>query len=177
MNDLILAPSQRSVIPALAAAAGERARMRFLEFFAANIRNPHTRRAYARAADEIPGLVRERRRSVDRCHSAGARCHLDRGRHARASCVERQAKASRDPSPVQLARDRPGRAGQPDRLGARASARRDVRCQKSPQSRANTNRVFAGNVMAAEVGKPSHSDPSAVIPPKLPCAFRLNHWS
>jgi hypothetical protein len=28
--------------------------MRFLEFFAANVRNPHTRRAYARAADEFP---------------------------------------------------------------------------------------------------------------------------
>jgi hypothetical protein len=27
--------------------------MRFLEFFAANIRNPHTRRAYARAAKEF----------------------------------------------------------------------------------------------------------------------------
>jgi hypothetical protein len=32
---------------------GDRAAMRFLEFFAANIRNPHTRRAYARAADEF----------------------------------------------------------------------------------------------------------------------------
>jgi hypothetical protein len=41
------------VVPALVAAAGERAGMRFLEFFAANIRNPHTRRAYARAADEF----------------------------------------------------------------------------------------------------------------------------
>jgi site-specific recombinase XerC len=40
-------------LPALVAAAGERAGMRFLEFFAANIRNPHTRRAYARAADEF----------------------------------------------------------------------------------------------------------------------------
>ena len=37
----------------LIAAAGERASMRFLEFFTANIRNPHTRRAYARAADEF----------------------------------------------------------------------------------------------------------------------------
>jgi hypothetical protein len=27
--------------------------MRFLEFFAANIRNPHTRRAYYRAAEEF----------------------------------------------------------------------------------------------------------------------------
>jgi site-specific recombinase XerC len=40
-------------LPTLVAAAGERAGMRFLEFFAANIRNPHTRRAYARAADEF----------------------------------------------------------------------------------------------------------------------------
>ena len=35
--------------PALIAAAGERAKLRFLEFFTANIRNPNTRRAYARA--------------------------------------------------------------------------------------------------------------------------------
>jgi site-specific recombinase XerC len=40
-------------IPQLITAAGERARMRFLEFFAANIRNPHTRRAYARVAEEF----------------------------------------------------------------------------------------------------------------------------
>jgi site-specific recombinase XerC len=40
-------------VPALVAAAGERAGMRFLEFFAANVRNPHTRRAYARAAEEF----------------------------------------------------------------------------------------------------------------------------
>lgn len=36
--------------PALVVAAGERAGVRFLEFFASAIRNPHTRRAYARAA-------------------------------------------------------------------------------------------------------------------------------
>jgi len=36
--------------PTLVAAAGERASYRFFEFFTANIRNPHTRRAYARAA-------------------------------------------------------------------------------------------------------------------------------
>src|SRR5215467_13612959 len=40
-------------VPAVVAVAGQRASMRFLEFFAANIRNPHTRRAYARAADEF----------------------------------------------------------------------------------------------------------------------------
>jgi site-specific recombinase XerD len=37
------------IVPALVAAAGERASLRFLEFFAATIRNPHTRRAYSQA--------------------------------------------------------------------------------------------------------------------------------
>ena len=40
-------------LPILVAAAGKRASLRFLEFFTANIRNPHTRRAYARCADEF----------------------------------------------------------------------------------------------------------------------------
>jgi hypothetical protein len=74
-----LVPMSSSVIPALIGATGERAGMRFLEFFAANIRNPHTRRAYARAAEEFLGLVRERRRAVDRGCAAGARRHPDRG--------------------------------------------------------------------------------------------------
>jgi site-specific recombinase XerC len=51
MNSL---STTRSVsAPALIAAAGERASVRFLEFFAANIRNPHTRRAYYRAAQDF----------------------------------------------------------------------------------------------------------------------------
>lgn len=41
------------VLPALVADAGERTRRRFLEFFAAAIRNPHTRRAYARGAGDF----------------------------------------------------------------------------------------------------------------------------
>ena len=51
MNQLVplASPAARALMPA----AGERASMRFLEFFAANIRNPYTRRAYARAADEF----------------------------------------------------------------------------------------------------------------------------
>ena len=51
MNHLV--PISSPAVPALVAAAGDRASMRFLEFFAANIRNPHTRRAYARAAKEV----------------------------------------------------------------------------------------------------------------------------
>jgi site-specific recombinase XerD len=48
-----LARINSSPLPALVAAAGDRASIRFLEFFAANIRNPHTRRAYYRAAEEF----------------------------------------------------------------------------------------------------------------------------
>jgi site-specific recombinase XerD len=38
---------------ALIVAAGQRARVRFIEFFTANIRNIHTRRAYAQAVQEF----------------------------------------------------------------------------------------------------------------------------
>ena len=41
------------VVPALIADAGEQAGWRYVEFFTANIRNPHTRRAYARACSRF----------------------------------------------------------------------------------------------------------------------------
>lgn len=50
MNQLVTFTRQA---PAVIAAAGERAASRFLEFFTAQIRNPHTRRAYARAVGEF----------------------------------------------------------------------------------------------------------------------------
>ena len=46
---------QTNQLPVLVATADNRTRVRFLEFFAVNIRNPHTRRAYARAAGEFLG--------------------------------------------------------------------------------------------------------------------------
>ncbi len=52
MNPLANLPST-FVCPTLIAAAGDRARLRFLEFFASNIRNRHTRRAYIRAVTEF----------------------------------------------------------------------------------------------------------------------------
>ena len=51
MNQLVRVSA--SAMPALVTAAGDRAEIRFLEFFAANIRNPHTRRAYSRAVGEF----------------------------------------------------------------------------------------------------------------------------
>ena len=60
MNQLV---PFRSVVasPALIAAAGESAKVRFLEFFAANIRNRQTRRAYAQAMGEFLAWCEERR--------------------------------------------------------------------------------------------------------------------
>lgn len=49
----IIAGDRMHAVPALIAAAGEKAGRRFLEFFAATIRNPHTRRAYGRAVADF----------------------------------------------------------------------------------------------------------------------------
>ena len=48
-----ITPASSPVLPAIVAAAGDRAGLRFLEFFAAAIRNPNTRRAYGRAAADF----------------------------------------------------------------------------------------------------------------------------
>ena len=53
MNQLAPLPSSAFALPAMIASADDRAQRRFLEFFAVTIRNPHTRRAYARAAAEF----------------------------------------------------------------------------------------------------------------------------
>jgi site-specific recombinase XerC len=55
MNQLAHLSSPKSQLPALVAVAGARAQTRFWEFFAANIRNKHTRRAYAQATREFLG--------------------------------------------------------------------------------------------------------------------------
>ena len=46
-------PADTCLVPALVAAAGDAAGWRYIEFFTANIRNPHTRRAYARACGQF----------------------------------------------------------------------------------------------------------------------------
>jgi hypothetical protein len=46
-------PRALNVVPALIADLGDEAAWRYVEFFTANIRNPHTRRAYARACNRF----------------------------------------------------------------------------------------------------------------------------
>lgn len=59
MNQLARSP-EAFPAPALIAAAGDRARYRFLEFFAAQIRNPHTRRSYIRATADFMAWLEDR---------------------------------------------------------------------------------------------------------------------
>jgi len=53
--------SAAQLVPALIADAGDQASWRYVEFFAANIRNPHTRRAYARACQHFFAWCEHRR--------------------------------------------------------------------------------------------------------------------
>jgi hypothetical protein len=114
MNQLALL--RPTALPALAAAAGARASMRFLEFFTANIRNPHTRRAYYRAAEEFLAWCA----SADVVSIAAVQpVHV-------ATWIEVSTRELAAPSvkqrlaapPVRLAGQRPGRAGQPGCVGA-----------------------------------------------------------
>jgi site-specific recombinase XerD len=70
----------------LVAAAGDAAQLRFLEFFAASIRNPHTRRAYGRAVTEFLTWCEERGvasiAAVQPLHVAGYVEELSRARSA-----------------------------------------------------------------------------------------------
>lgn len=60
MNQLAPLPPPTLALPALIASADDRAQLRFLEFFAANIRNLNTRRAYARGIGEFLGWCAQR---------------------------------------------------------------------------------------------------------------------
>jgi hypothetical protein len=56
----IVQPGALIAPTALIAAAGDAAGWRYVEFFTANIRNPHTRRAYARACGRFVGWCEHR---------------------------------------------------------------------------------------------------------------------
>ena len=76
-------------VPALVRSVGERASYRFFEFFTANIRNPHTRRAYARAAVEFFDWLAAR--GVESCGDRERACR----RLYRAACKARSAPTAK----------------------------------------------------------------------------------
>jgi hypothetical protein len=70
-----LVPLAAHACPVLIAAAGDQARLRFIEFFTANIRNRNTRRAYAQAVSEFLAWCEDHRvpsiTAVQPVHVAG----------------------------------------------------------------------------------------------------------
>jgi hypothetical protein len=81
-----LAPVVVSHAPALVAASGARASYRFLEFFTAQIRNPHTRRAYVRAVGEFFDWLEAKRvtqlAAIESVHVATYIAQLNQARSA-----------------------------------------------------------------------------------------------
>ena len=67
-------PPDTHLVPALIADAGDPASWRYIEFFTANIRNPNTRRAYARACSEFFAWCEDRGLTLTtiRPHDVGA---------------------------------------------------------------------------------------------------------
>ncbi|WP_449106757.1 tyrosine-type recombinase/integrase [Pseudomonas mohnii] len=88
MNPLVRMSPATQALPVLVSQAGERAGMRFLEFFTATIRNPNTRRAYARAVNEF----------LTWCQSVGVPDLLAVGPLHVATWIELQTQALAAPS-------------------------------------------------------------------------------
>ena len=111
-----------SPLPVLVVGAGERAGIRFLEFFASAIRNPHTRRAYARAAGDFlawcAGAGVTSITAVQPLHVA-AWIELQTQTHS-APTVKQRLAAIRHLFDWLVTR--PDRAAQPGRVGARAQS-------------------------------------------------------
>src|SRR5690242_19666443 len=88
MAHLVPLRTASRALPAIVMAADQDARERFLEFFASNLRNPHTRRAYLTAVEDF----------LDWCEAAG----VDSFRAVRplhvAAWVEQQSQTHKAPT-------------------------------------------------------------------------------
>jgi hypothetical protein len=134
MNELVLIAAQ-TTLPTLIAASGERPSLRFLEFFAANIRNPHTRRAYGRAVAEFMAWCEDNHvpsiTDVQPLHVA-AWIEQPTREHAAPTAKLRLAALRHL---FRLAGDGPGDANEPGGIGARpvASSMRGMPPRDTPR--------------------------------------------
>ena len=84
------------VLPALIADSGDRAAYRFLEFFSAQIRNPHTRRAYVRAVGDFCAWLEGRVPSIAAVSSVHVAAYVEEiGRSVSAPTVKQRLAAIR----------------------------------------------------------------------------------
>ena len=126
------------MVPALIADLGDEAAWRYVEFFTANIRNPHTRRAYARACNRFFAWCDERGLMPAAIRPHDVATYIEQLQAMVIGAVG-QAAARGGAHAVRLAGDRPGGADQSGGGGARARsmssrpARR--RCSKAAEWR------------------------------------------
>ena len=108
---------------------------RVIEFFTAHIRNPHTRKAYARTAAGFAAWAERcgiaQLRQVEPVHVAAYVEELQ----ARMAAPSRQAPSRRNPDALRLARRRPGPARKPRERGAWAESLRQERQDARPHGR------------------------------------------
>src|SRR5215469_9334433 len=124
---IIIEPAPGLPVPAMIAGAGERASLRFIDFFTAHIRNPNTRAAYGVAVrgfftwletQALTELAEIRTHHVSTYTEILARNY---------SAPDRQAAPGGDPPAVRLAHHRPGHRSKSRIAGARAHACRQKR--------------------------------------------------
>jgi hypothetical protein len=65
-------------VPALITEAGEQAGWRYAEFFGANIQNPHTRRAYARACGRFFAWCEDRGLTLTTIRPSDVAAHIEK---------------------------------------------------------------------------------------------------
>ena len=121
---LAVATRDGILVPRVIAAAGDQAARRFLEFFAATIRNKNTRMAYYRAAARFFAWCDHHKigeiADIEPLHVAAYIEGLGQGFRE----ADGQAAPGRHPHAVRLAGHRPGRRHQSGAFGARSEARR-----------------------------------------------------
>src|SRR3984893_17908428 len=104
-----IAPSDHSptlVVPVLIADLGDEAAWRYVEFFTANIRNPHTRRAYARACARFFAWCEDRGLTPAAIRPHDVATYIEQLQNEVSAPVG-QAAARGHTHAVQLAGDRP----------------------------------------------------------------------
>ncbi len=109
----------RLVLPALIAGAGDRAALRFLEYFTVNLRNKNTRAAYGRASADF--LHRSEGQGIDalgRVQPVHVAAYIELRQALGSDC---QATSGLYSDAVRLARRRTGDADKPGSFGPGAA--------------------------------------------------------
>ena len=154
------------LVPALIADAGDQAAWRYLEFFAANIRNPNTRRAYARACQQFFAWCDERGLTLTTIRAVDV-AQLHRNPPADAFGAGREAAARRRADAVRLADHRPDRSAESGRGRARTEARRQDRQDAGARGQgvAHAHREHSDRNLARPTRSRAHRHPHLFLCP------------